>query len=415
MSTAASSTLVRDTRVLGLIGLGHCLSHYYQICYAPLIIMWHEEFGASFAMLGAILTCFALATGIAQMPAGMLVDRFGARAILIWGLVISGLAVGGMALAGSVPLLFALAIVAGIGNAVFHPADYAILNSSIDPKRMGKAFSLHTFSGHIGGAVAPASMVLLTALSSWRFALVMSGAVAIVVAIILLLQGHYLKDEHDGANEQTKKHSKSAFGWRENLKLMLAPQMLVLFLFFLTQSLATSGIASFSQVVNMKIQDVSLETAGTALSVFLFAQAAGILVGGVLADRTARHDLQASACFLFSALAFAALAVFVFPSVLLVTVFLVTGLIAGMIRPARDMMVRALAPKGTTGRAFAWASTGMSIGSAAAPILFGLLIDGGRPAAVYWCVAAFSLLAIGTVTSNRWIKQPALAAEQPAE
>ena len=416
MTTATHSTFAHDGRVLGLISIGHCLSHFYQLCFAPLILVWHDAFGASFATLGAILTTFTLATGAVQMPAGVLVDRFGARAILVGGLILSGAAFAAMSFANSIPVIFAMAALAGMGNAVFHPADYAILNSSINPTHMGKAFSLHTFSGNLGGAVAPATLVYLIGLSDWHFAVLVIGILGFIVAAILMLQGGILKDEHDDASDATKKAAKAAFGWRENVAFMTAPPMMMLFMFFMVASLASGGIAAFSQVVNVKIQMVSLETAGTALSAFLFAVTVGILIGGVAADKTVRHDWQASIAFIGSAIIFAVLALHVFSEPVLIGLFILAGLAQGFVRPARDMMVRTLSPRGTTGRAFAFASTGMSLGSACAPIAFGILLDMDNPHAVYWAIAVFNLLAIATVTSSRFVKLPDVGpSAKPAE
>ena len=412
MNTAAS-TMGRDGRVLGLIGIGHGLSHFWQFIYPPLIIVWYAEFGTSYAVLGAILTLFSLSTGIAQMPAGVMVDRWGAKPILIGGLILSGIAFAAMGSATEIWHLMVLSAVGGIGNAVFHPADYAILNSSINPKRMGKAFSLHTFAGHLGGALAPATMAFLIALYDWRFGMWVVGALGIVAAIILMIQGGALKDEHHEADEKAQKKAKTAFSWKENVELLLSPAMTALFMFFLIATLASAGISSFSQVVNVQLHGVSLEAAATALSAFLFASTGGILLGGIAADKTTQHDLQATILFLVCAVIFAAIAVLPMSEVLLITLFAVAGLAHGMIRPARDMMVRALAPKGTAGRAFAWASTGMSVGGAVGPIMFGLMIDYGAITSVYWVIAAFNLVAILTVTSTRFVKRA--PAEQPAE
>jgi FSR family fosmidomycin resistance protein-like MFS transporter len=416
MSTAAPSTFAHDSRVLGLISLGHLLSHVYQLCFAPLLLVWHQTFDASFATLGAILTTFTLSMGAAQMPAGMMVDRHGARAVLVGGLILSGVAFAGMALAPSVPLLFVMAALAGIGNAVFHPADYAILNSSLNPNHMGKAFSLHTFAGNLGGALAPATVAYLIGLNDWRFAVIVVGIFGFIVAAILLLQGGILKDETHDSSESAKTHAKTAFGWRENVVFMTSGPMVMLFAFFMTASMASGGIAAFSQVVNVKIQAIDIETAGTVLSAFLFAVTAGILAGGVAADKTTRHDLQAAIAFLGSAAIFAALALQVYSEIVILGLFILAGFAQGFVRPARDMMVRALSPKGTTGRAFAFASTGMSFGSASAPIAFGILLDMDSPHAVYWLVAAFNLIAISTVMSTRFVKLPDInASAKPAE
>ena len=416
MTAASPSTFAHDGRVLGLISLGHFLSHFYQLCFAPLILVWHQSLGASFATLGAILTTFTLSMGAAQMPAGMLVDRYGARAILVAGLILSGIAFGAMSLTTSIPVIFVLAALAGFGNAVFHPADYAILSSSVNPSYMGKAFSLHTFAGNLGGAVAPATLVYLIAMRDWQFAVAVVGTFGFIVAAVLLLQGGILKDEQDDADDAATKAASTAFGWRENVAFMTSAPMMMLFMFFMVASLASGGIAAFSQVVNVKIQMVSLETAGTVLSAFLFAVTAGILAGGVAADKTQRHDWQAAIAFIGSAIIFALLAFQVYSEAVLIGLFILAGFAQGFVRPARDMMVRALSPKGTTGRAFAFASTGMALGSACAPIAFGILLDLDNPHAVYWLVAAFNLLAIATVVSTRFVKLPDIATSaKPAE
>lgn len=397
----STRSLGHDSRILGLIGVGHFLSHFYGLILPPLLLIWREEFDVSFAALGAIITLFALATGIVQIPAGMPVDKIGARPVLVAGLAIEGAAVAAMGFVTSIEGIFVLAALAGVGNSVFHPADYAIMNASLNPRRIGKAFSLHTFSGHLAGAMAPATIVFLVALQDWRFAVTAVGMIGIAVALLIMTQGRILQDDHQEAKRSATADDTAAVTWRASFGLMLSKQMILFFLFFLLASLTSSGVQSFSVVASMEIHQISLATASTALTAFLFASALGILLGGVIADYAGRHEWIAVGAVSISALIFAAAAVWLFTEALLITLFTIAGLAQGMIRPARDMMVRAFAPKGTTGRVFAFVSTGIAMGSAIAPVFFGLIIDLNATIWIFWLLAAFNLMAITTVVAQQ--------------
>jgi MFS family permease len=387
--TAAAPAIGRDARVLGLIGGGHFLSHFYQLCLPPLLLVWRAEFGASFAALGLVITLFALATGLAQIPAGILVDRFGARPLLVGGLIVVGGGVAAMSLAPSLPIIYLLAVIAGIGNSVFHPADYAILNSSIAGARMGKAFGMHTFAGHLGGAVAPATIIFLTAAFDWRLAMLATGLVAIAAAAIILAQGGILIDENKGAGGKS-----DADGGGETppstKALILSRTMLLFFLFFMVASLTAAGVTSFSVVALVNIQGMSLAGASSALTAFLFASAIGILLGGVIADRFGKHDETAIAAFILSGIIFLIVAEAGLQAAMVIGLFTLAGLVQGILRPARDMMVRAMAPKGALGRVFGYVSTGIALGSAIAPVLFGFMVDQGLSVWIFWLLAVFS-------------------------
>ncbi len=401
--TAGTQTLAHDSRVLGLLGAGHLLSHFYQLSFPALLIIWRGEFDASFAALGLIMSLFSLATFFAQIPAGMLVDRFGARPVLVIGLLIIGGAVAAMSQADSVLMLYVLVTIAGIGNSVFHPADYAILNTSINPVRMGKAFSLHTFSGHLGGALAPAVIIFLATLYDWRTALLMTGTLGLVIAALIFFQGGILQDDHVAKEKKSADEGNDALSLAAVLKLFSSRQMVLFLLFFILASLTTSGVQSFSVVTLIDIHEISLPNASTALTAFLFASAFGILLGGVAADYAGRHEWTAAGCFFVSAAVFASLALWAYPAAVLIAAFTIAGLAQGMIRPARDMMVRAFAPKGSTGRVFAFTSSGVFLGSAISPVFFGYIVDQDAAVWVFWLLAIFNVLAIGTILAQRGI------------
>lgn len=394
MSTVIQS-LARDGRVLGIVGTGHFFSHFYQLTLPPLLVLWHVEFDVSFTTLGLLISVFAAATGMAQIPAGILTDRFGARGILFWGMLLEGGAIGAMGLVPSFAWLFPLVFLAGLGNSVFHPADYSILNSSVAAERMGRAFSLHTFAGYTGAALAPASIIFLAALRDWRFALIVVGGLGLVVAFVILAQFSFLRDDHIVRERETK--STPAGGEGLGLSLFFSRPLILFFLFFVLTAMTLRGIHTFSVVAAVALHDISLTSAGTALTVFLSASAIGILVGGVLADRTARHDLVAAVAFILSAIIFAILGALSFSTFVLIGLFSLAGLLQGVVRPARDMMVRALTPEGSSGRVFAFVSTGISVGGMLAPVFFGWIVDLHASRWVFWLPALFMIGATVTV------------------
>jgi MFS transporter, FSR family, fosmidomycin resistance protein len=386
---ATASTVRHDTRVLSLIGSGHFLSHFYQLSLPPLLLVWREEFGVSYAALGMVITLFALSTGITQIPIGMLVDRIGARLILVVGLIVEGLAVAAMGFAPTLEVIYVLAVIAGIGNSVFHPADYAILNSSVNAERMGKAFSLHTFSGHLGGALAPATIIFLVALFDWRSAVSITGLTGVVCAVIIYSQGGILRDEKSAS--KSEKDASTGEASSSTAKLMLSPRMILFFMFFMLASLTSNGVSSFSVVANVNIHEITVVAASSALTAYLIASTSGILIGGYIADRAKEHHNIALISFLGSAAVFVIFALIKLPGVMIISLFAFAGLLQGILRPARDMMVRAVAPKGTMGRIFGYVSTGIALGSGLAPVAFGWIIDQNATIWIFWLLAAFTI------------------------
>src|SRR5260370_28045412 len=176
-------TLGRDARVNLLLGTGHFLSHFYQLCLPPLFIAWQQAFDVSFAELGLAMAIMSATAALMQTPMGFLVDRYGARPFLIGGTLIMTLSMSAMGFATSYWQVVALALLSGVGNSVFHPADYAILSGSIEPARLGRSFAFHTFTGNIGFAAAPPATAALMLLLGWRGALIFVGLLGLPVAV----------------------------------------------------------------------------------------------------------------------------------------------------------------------------------------------------------------------------------------
>ena len=400
MTTQTSAAIAPKGHVLGLIGAGHFLSHYYHICLPVLFPLLHNELGVSYIALGLILTIFNLASGAAQVPIGFLVDRLGAVTVLAGGLALEGGAILLMGLSADYALLLALAIVAGIGHAVFHPADYAILAAKVEGNWVGRAFSLHTFAGHLGTAAGPATIGLLLLFFDWRQTLMLSGGAAVILLIWIFSMWGTL---HTGeiAPKKSAEAKSAASPQQDGWALLLSTPMILMFCFYIATSFTSSGVQSFSVTAFSTVQGMSTPMAGSILSAYLFASAFGVLGGGVLADYTKRHDLIAIGAFAMTAVVMLLLGATILPVALIAVLYTVIGFVQGAVRPARDMMTRAATPPGGMGKAFGFVSTGISLGSALAPILFGWLVDSGNPRWVFFAISLFMVVGILTVVSRR--------------
>ena len=394
----------RNAQVLALIGSGHAVSHFYLLALPPLFPLLRQELGASYTELGLLVTILNISTGMAQVPAGILVDRFGARRLLLLGLAIMGLAMGALGFAQSYWLMLVLVAIAGIGNSVFHPADYAVLSASVDRGWLGRAFSIHTFTGNLGFMMAPGTMIALTALVGWRGALIASGALAFVVLGAMLAGAGILRDEAagQGRNQRAARGTPTA-----GRGLMLSSPLLLLFLFYVLTATFTSGVQSFSVTALNGFRGTDLALANLILTAFLVASAGGVLLGGLIADRTERYVLVTVSAFGAAALLMLVVGTVPLPAALMLALFALIGLLQGSVRTSRDMMVRTVTPPGSTGRVFAFVMTGLNVGAAITPLLFGLLLDLGEPQFVFLLLSAFLVAGAGVVV----LVQAAIAAQ----
>lgn len=399
---AAGETSRQDTKVLGLISTGHFMSHFYSLTLPPLFPFLKDAFDVSYTELGVMMALTGGATALTQVPIGFMVDRLGARMVLTIGLIMISLGYGLVGLAPAFGVVLVLVTLAAIGNSVFHPADYAILNSSISPARMGRAFSIHTFAGHLGSAAAPATMILLSAAFGWRVALVAVGLLGLLVMAAMATQWNSLHDDavpqkrKKGETDSAKRTSAEA-GQTSGLALLFSKPILLFFLFFATLSFTSTGLQAFSVSALVTLHDTPMSSANIALSAYLLCSAGGILLGGEITDRTTRHELIGVVAFLSTALLSFAMAWIDLPMFLLVTAMVLMGLGQGVVRPVRDMMLRAAAPSGSVGKVFGFVSAGIAVGSSIAPIPFGWLLDSGRPQWVFYLIAIFMTIAIVTV------------------
>jgi MFS family permease len=389
----------RDGKVIGLIGAAHFVSHYYILLLPPLFPFVKADYGVTYTQLGFAITAFNISSAALQTPAGFLVDRIGARAVLLVGLSLGAVAVAVAALVPSFWVLVAMFALAGVANTVYHPADYAILSQVISAKRMGSAFSIHTFLGVLGGAAAPASLLFLQNIAGWRGAFL--GAAVLALAVAALLAVHS-PETFEPVRPVTRKpsggHAKksSVDGWR----LLLSGPILLNLIFFIAMSLANGGVQNYSVVALGALHATPPSLANAGLSAYLLFSALGVLAGGFVVNRTTRTDIVAGLG-LLAAGAGALIVGFVpLNSYLLVLVMAASGFSGGVIMPSRDMIVRAVTPEGAFGRVFGFVTTGFNIAGIVAPLMFGWLMDSGNPQAIFVISAACGVIAIFTVAAG---------------
>jgi len=377
----------RDTQVNLLLGSGHFLSHFYQLCLPPLFIAWQQAFDVTFAELGLVMAVMSATAAVMQTPMGFLVDRYGARPFLVGGTLLMTLSMAAMGFTTAYWQLVFLALLSGVGNSVFHPADYAILSGSIDPARLGRSFAFHTFTGNIGFAAAPPATAALMLLLGWRGALIFVGLLGLPVAAIIVWQSRILIDQARRLHGPASDHPRGA-------GLLLSRSVLMFFAFFMVSSMAGAGIQSWLITILHQVHGLTLAAASSALTGYMVGQIGGVLVGGWVADRTARHLPFVVILTIGAAGVLLLVGGVELPQPAMIGVLFIGGLMTGASRTPRDVMVKDAAPPGQIGKVFGFVSSGMSLGGAIMPVPYGMIIDAGRPELVLVVVAGLLLLSL---------------------
>jgi MFS family permease len=381
-------------RTLTGISIAHWVSHFHLLVLPMLFPFLKNQLGVGYIELGFALTVSAVVSGLTQAPTGYLVDHFGARKILLGGLTLGGFALILLGLHLSYASLIACAVLLGLANSVYHPADYAILAGHMDEARMGRAFSIHTFAGYFGGAVAPAIVAALVSVSGGAGALIASGAIGVLVALLLVTM-----NIPDAGAHKTKPGNENA-----PKQAVITPALITLTALFMLLSLSVAGINNFGVVALMSGYGVTYSAANVALTAFLGASAAGVLAGGFLADHTERHGYVAAACFAANAAIVLLIALVTLPGWALTATMATAGFLSGVIAPSRDMLVRNAAPPGAAGRAFGIVSTGFNLGGIVSPLLFGWIMDQSAP---HWVFGASVIFMVATVVLSPFTERKA--------
>jgi MFS family permease len=406
-STAAGS-FRNDARVIGVIGMAHGLSHFFQLLLPPLFPLLREDFGTSYATLGGLVSVFYMASGACQFGAGFAVDRYGARPVLLGGIA---LLAGGAMLAGFVPdvyWLFPLVLLMGIGNGVFHPADFAVINANVTPRRLGHAYSTHGIGGSLGYALAPLVSFGLGSLVGWRTALATLGLAGLLGLAALATQRDALRSRAHGAAAPQRTLANSIALFRQ-LPILLC------FAYFCVLTIATIGIQTFAGTGLNAAYGVPLSVATSAITAYLLGSTAGILTGGFLAARTTRHDRVAASGIAAGASLMLLIALLPALAPFAIALFAVTGFSLGATAPSRDMIVRNATPSGASGRVYGFVYSGLDLGATLSPVAMGLLLDRGSARIAFAAIACFLFLALATVVQVRRSSTPGAARLRAAD
>ena len=374
--------------VIGLVALAHGTSHFFQLVIPPLFPFIKDDLGVSYAALGFVVALFYAVSGICQPVAGFVVDRYGGRAVLIGGIGLLALGTLVAALSGSYAQLVLGALVTGVGNSVFHPADFSILNSRVEARRLGHAYSAHGVAGSLGYAAAPVFSGTLGALFGWHTALLAAAAVGLAVFALLAANAGRLHISESISREPVAK---------QDLRVLFTAPVVMCFLYFAIYAAGLAGLQSFS-VAAMTVQyGVAAALASSALTAYMVGSACGIVAGGFIANRAQRHDFVAAGGLAVSAAVMLIIAMGAVPGAALPAMLACAGLAAGATGPSRDMIVRAATPAGATGRVYGFVYAGLDVGSLATPVFYGWLMDNALPQGVFYGVCGFTALAIFTV------------------
>jgi MFS family permease len=373
------------------VGLAHGTSHFYHLILAALFPWLKPAFGLSYAELGLLLTAFFVVSGIGQALAGFVVDKVGARSVLFFGMAMLGVSALVLSVAGSYAALMAGALLAGVGNSIFHPADYTLLNQRVSRARLAHGFSVHGISGNIGWAAAPLFMTTVAALASWRMALAYAAILPCAVLAILVLNGAHLRPEPKPAAAPV------AAGGEGTLSFLRLRAVWMCFAFFFLTAVSLGGIQAFSSIGLMQLYGISRELATGSYTAYMLASAGGMLLGGFVGAGRQDHDRTVAIAFAVAAALALLLGLAVVPGWLALPLMALVGFFSGIAGPSRDLMIRAAAPKNATGRVYGIVYSGLDAGLSVGPALFGLVMDAGHPGWLFAGIALFQALAIVTV------------------
>ena len=405
MNFPAGTPLRSDASVIGLVGGAHLISHFSQLLLAPLFPWLKTEFNVSYAELGFLMTIFFSVSCAVQALSGFVVDRFGPRPILFAGLALIGVAAFGYSLSTSYWMLAASAVIGGIGNGVFHPVDYTLLNRKVSAPRLGHAYSVHGITGSLGWALAPAMVVPLTLAYSWRVALAYAGVLAFLVLAVMLLNREKLTlPVAVPAKNATASNSRSD----SSLGFLKIPAVWMCFAFFFWYAVVLSVVQAFAPEAARQLHDVPFKLVAVCLTIYMGGSAGGMVLGGFLASDPARCERIVGVGFGLAALVALVLALGTFPAWLVPVLFGLMGFASGIAGPSRDLLVKRSTPDNASGRVYGVVYAGLDIGQAISPLIFGVMMDHGQYRGVLLGLALMQGVLIVSALNVRRVRRTGL-------
>jgi MFS family permease len=395
--------LKQDAGVIGLVGVAHMVSHFSQLVLPPLFPWLKDALDASYTQLGFLMTVFFIVSCGVQTASGFLVDRFGPRPILFGGLALVAAAAFGFAAAPNYWTMALLAVVAGTGNGVFHPANYTLLNRKVSQPRLGHAYSVHGITGALGWALAPAVVVPLAIAFHWRVALVAAGGIALAVLVVLWLHRSTLDL---GAVQRPSAAAGTGAG---GLGFLRIPAVWMCFAFFLVYAGVLTGVQTFAPMAARQLLQMPVALVAVCVTTYMVCSAGGTVLGGFLASDPARCERVVAAGFGIAAALALAIGFAAVPSAAVPALFGAMGFASGIAAPSRDMLVKRSTPENATGRVYGVVYSGLDVGQAIAPLVFGALMDHGNYRGVWIVLVGLQVLLIASAFNVRRVRRTALA------
>lgn len=392
----------QDASIIGLVGTAHLISHFCQLLLAPLFPWLKEAFSVSYAELGFLMTIFFVVSCAVQALSGFAVDRFGPRPVLFGGLSLLGIAALGYSISTSYWMMAGFAVIAGLGNGVFHPVDYTLINRKVSPSRLGHAYSVHGITGSLGWALAPALVVTLTFAASWRVALAVAGVLVFAVMGVLLLNRDKLM-----LNVTTP--GKGGAAPDSSLSFLRIPAVWMCFAFFFWYAIVLSVVQAFAPEAARHLHGVPLALVAMCLTIYMVCSAGGMVLGGFLAADPARCERIVGIGFGAAAVVALLLALGSFAAWTVPVLFGAMGFASGIAAPSRDLLVKRSTPDNASGRVYGVVYAGLDIGQAVAPLIFGVMMDHGQYRGVLLGLALVQAVLIASAFKVRKVRRTAQA------
>ncbi|MFN9745841.1 MAG: MFS transporter [Betaproteobacteria bacterium] len=387
-----------DFTVIGLVGLAHATSHFFHLLLPPLFPVFMREFGLSYSELGLLVSVFFVISGVGQAMSGFLVDRVGARPVLLAALGFFVAAALAAASAQGYAGLVLAAVLAGVGNAPFHPADFTILNKRVSPARLGHAFSAHGISGNLGWAVAPVLLIGVAELSGqWRAAYLAAALWALAVLVLLALRRDDIDDRLVGAGQGPRVGASTAPA-EHPMAFLRLPSVWLCFGFFFWSTAALAAIQSFASPALAALYGLPLSATAFVVTGYMLCGAAGMVIGGFVVARVQRLELTIGVAMAGGAALLLLVGSGALPPWLAAGVAALAGFGTGLAGPSRDMLIKRAAPPGATGRVYGTVYSGLDVGFALAAPVFGWLMDHGHAGGVFAGSALALLMGVGSAS-----------------
>ncbi len=397
--TVAISRRASDVRVIGLISLAHGSSHFFHLILPPMFPWLKDAFVLSYAELGLLMSVFFAVSCIAQASSGFLVDRIGARPVLFGGIGLLVLAALIYSQSNGYPMLLIGAVIAGCGNGIFHPVDYTIINHKVSPPNLPYAYSMHGVAGYLGWAAAPAFMVAIAQLAEWRIAFLSAALLEACILVVLWLNKKYLlddvKERHENAHTCSQASHPSATHESPFAFLKLTAIWLCWIFFFFSMA-STSSLQSFAPSALFNIYKVPLDVGSYYITLLALGSAGGVLFGGYLAAKLQAPERIVSSCLSVTIVMCLLLGTGLISIAVIPFLFIGLGFGYGVVAPSRDLLVKSVTPKGVAGRVYGIVYSGIDLGAAVGPFIFGFFMDAGLPKALFLGIVLFQLMIIVT-------------------